>query len=125
MFAFTGIVALVLSITGLFSLVSLNIIKRMKEIGVRKVLGASIANITRIINTEFAIILFVAAILGSAMSFFAVEALMSGIWKYYQPATSTTFIVSVGTMFLISGAAIGYKVFSAASMNPVKTLRDE
>lgn len=125
MFAFMGVVALVLSVTGLFSLVSLNIIKRMKEIGVRKVLGASIANITRIINTEFAIILFIAAVLGSVMSFFAVEALMSGIWKYYQPATSTTFIVSVGMMFFISAAAIGYKVFSAASMNPVKTLRDE
>ena len=125
MFAFMGIVALILSVTGLFTLVSLNIIKRMKEIGVRKVLGASIANITRIINTEFMIILFISAILGSAMSYFAVQALMGSIWKYYQATTSLTFIVSVGLMFILSALAIGYKVFSAASVNPVKTLRDE
>jgi putative ABC transport system permease protein len=125
MFAFMGVIALVLSVTGLFTLVSLNIIKRMKEIGVRKVLGASIANITRIINTEFMIILFISAVLGSAMSYFAVDALMSSIWKYYQPAGSVTFFVSVLMMFVISAMAIGYKVFSAASMNPVNTLRDE
>jgi putative ABC transport system permease protein len=125
MFAFMGLVALVLSATGLFTLVSLNIIKKMKEIGVRKVLGASIANITRIIITEFVIILLISAILGSVLSYYAVEALMGSIWKYYKPAGTSTFALSVFTMFAISGIAIGYKVFSAASMNPVNTLRDE
>jgi putative ABC transport system permease protein len=124
-FGFMGLIALILSVTGLFTLVSLNIIKKMKEIGVRKVLGASIANITRIINTEFVIILLISALLGSVMSYFAVEALMSSIWKYYQPASGATFAVSVTVMFILSGLAIGYKVFSAASMNPVNTLRNE
>jgi ABC-type antimicrobial peptide transport system permease subunit len=125
MFVFLGVVALVLSATGLFTLVSLNIIKKMKEIGVRKVLGASIANISRIINTEFAIILFVSAIIGSVLSHFAVDAFMGSIWRYYQSTTVITLILSVLVMFAISGAAIGYKVFAAASMNPVSTLRDE
>jgi putative ABC transport system permease protein len=125
MFAFLGVVALVLSATGLFTLVSLNIIKRMKEIGVRKVLGASIANITRIINTQFVIMLVIASVLGSVGAYFAVDLLMSGIWKYYQGTTSTTLVVSVLLMFFISAIAIGYKVFSAASMNPVNTLRTE
>jgi putative ABC transport system permease protein len=125
MFAFMGLIALVLSVTGLFTLVSLNIIKKMKEIGVRKVLGASIANITRIINTEFVIILAISAILGTLASYWTVETLMSGIWKYYRSATATTFLISVAVMFLISGGAIAYKVYTAASMNPVKTLRDE
>ncbi len=125
MFVFLGIVALILSATGLFTLVSLNIIKRMKEIGVRKVLGASIANITRIINTEFAVILLIASILGSLASYFLVDILMDSIWDYYQSTTSITFAVSVFLMFTVSAVAIGYKVFSAASMNPVNTLRDE
>lgn len=125
MFVFLGLVALILSVTGLFTLVSLNIIKRMKEIGVRKVLGASIGNITRIINVEFVVILSVAALLGSALSYYAVDALMDSIWDYYQPTSTTTFIWSVTTMFGASAIAIGYKVFSAASMNPVKTLRVE
>jgi ABC-type antimicrobial peptide transport system permease subunit len=125
MFAFLGIVALLLSATGLFTLVSLNIIKKMKEIGVRKVLGASIANITRIINTEFIVILMIASVLGCALSMFAVDALMGSIWKYYQSTTTSTFAVSIILMFAISVIAIGYKVFSAASMNPVNTLRNE
>ncbi|MEX1240877.1 MAG: ABC transporter permease [Cyclobacteriaceae bacterium] len=125
MFAFMGVIALILSVTGLFTLVSLNIIKKMKEIGVRKVLGASIANITRIINTEFIVILFFSSLLGSLMSYYAVEALMGSIWDYYQSATTATFLLSIVLMFFLSGITIGYKVFSAASMNPVNTLRDE
>ncbi len=125
MFAFLGIIALVLSATGLFTLVSLNIIKKMKEIGVRKVLGASIGNITRIINTEFVIILFIASLVGSALSYFAVDALMDSIWDYYQPTTQIAMIFSILVMFVVSAVAIGYKVLTAASMNPVSTLRDE
>jgi ABC-type antimicrobial peptide transport system permease subunit len=125
MFVFLGLVALILSATGLFTLVSLNIIKKMKEIGVRKVLGASISNITRIINTEFVIILLIAAVLGCALGYLAVDALMGSIWRYYQSTTSITFVVSISVMFFISAVAIGYKVFTAASMNPVNTLRDE
>ena len=125
MFAFLGIIAMMLSATGLFTLISLNIIKRMKEIGVRKVLGASIANITRIINTEFFVILVVASLLGSAASYFAVDALMGSIWKYYQASNALSFVLSIMLMFIISAVAIGYKVFSAASMNPVNTLRNE
>lgn len=125
MFAFLGIIALILSATGLFTLVSLNIIKKMKEIGVRKVLGASMGNITRIINTEFVVILLIASVLGSALSYFAVDALMDSIWDYYQSTTETAFIFSVLVMFVVSAVTIGYKVFTAASMNPVSTLRDE
>jgi ABC-type antimicrobial peptide transport system permease subunit len=97
----------------------------MKEIGVRKVLGASIGNITRIINTEFIIILIIASLIGSGLSYLAVDALMGSIWEYYQSATTTTFVISVVVMFGISVFAIGYKVFTAASMNPVSTLRTE
>jgi hypothetical protein len=125
MYAFLGIVALWLSATGLFTLVSLNIIKRMKEIGVRKVLGASIGNIARIINTEFVIILGIAAIFGSVSGYFATDMLMSTIWTYYQAATINTFMIAVLLMLAISALAIGYKVYKAADMNPVNTLRDE
>ena len=124
-FAFMGIVALMLSATGLYTLVSLNIIKRMKEIGVRKVHGASVSNITRIINTEFVIMLIISSVFGSVLSYFSVAGLMDGIWDYYLPATNATFAISIFLLFFISGLTIGYKVFSAASMNPVNTLRTE
>jgi ABC-type antimicrobial peptide transport system permease subunit len=125
MFSFLGLVAMMLSATGLFTLVSLNIIKRMKEIGVRKVLGASIPNIAKIINLEFVVILTIASMAGSYLSYLLVNMLMSSIWRYYQPANAFTFIASVFLLFCISGFTIGYKVYSAASANPVNTLRDE
>ena len=125
MFTFLGVIAMMLSATGLFTLVSLNIIKRMKEIGVRKVLGASVSNITRIVNTEFVIILAIASGLGSWASFTYANLLMGSIWRYYQGVNSLTFIVSVGLLFIISLITIGYKVFNVAMMNPVNSLRDE
>jgi len=125
MFVFLGIIALMLSATGLFTLVSLNIIKRMKEIGVRKVLGASVGNIARVINTEFVVILLIASVLGSYAGSLLSEMLMDSIWDFYQAATSFTFIISASILFAISALTIGFKIYSTATMNPTKTLRDE
>lgn len=125
MFVFLGIVALLLSATGLFTLVSLNIIKKMKEIGVRKVLGASVSNITRVVNMEFMIILLASAAIGCLASYFLVDMMMDSIWDYYESTGAVTFIVSVSLMLGVSALTIGSKVLSAARMNPVNTLRDE
>lgn len=125
MFGFMGVITLLLSATGLYTLVSLNIIKRMKEIGVRKVLGASVANITRIVNTEFVIILTLASVLGSWAGYVQSDMIMGSIWKYYQSPNSFTFIISVSMLFIISFLAIGYKVLKAATMNPVDSLKEE
>lgn len=125
MYGFLGLIALVLSATGLFTLVSLNIIKRMKEIGVRKVLGASMVNITRILNTEFFIILSLACLLGSIASFNWCNIIMATIWKYYQGVNILTFTMATTLLFVVSFLVIGYNVLTVATMNPVKTLRDE
>lgn len=125
MFSFMGVITLLLSATGLFTLVSLNIIKRMKEIGVRKVLGASVANITRIVNTEFVIILALASGLGAWGGYIQSDMIMGSIWRYYQGPTVFTFVIAVSLLFVISFAAIGYKVYKAATMNPVDSLKEE
>jgi ABC-type antimicrobial peptide transport system permease subunit len=125
MFAFMGIVTMLLSATGLYTLLSLNIIKRMKEIGLRKVLGASVANIARIVNTEFVIILALASGLGSWAGYLQSDMIMGSIWRYYQSPNSNTFVISISLLFSISILAIGYKVFKAATMNPVESLKDE
>jgi putative ABC transport system permease protein len=125
MFVFLGIVAMMLSATGLFTLVSLNIIKKMKEIGVRKVLGASVPDIARKINVEFFVILSIASLIGCAAGYYTVDALMSTIWDYYQPASAFTFVISVTLLVAISALTVGAKVFKAASVNPVNILRDE
>ncbi len=120
-----GVVALILSAIGLFSLVSLNIIKKMKEIGVRKVLGASIGNIVKNISKEFVIILSIASVLGSLGGYLMADMLMASIWTYYVPIEAAAFGVSIFILFLVSGITIGGKVIKAASINPAYTLRDE
>jgi ABC-type antimicrobial peptide transport system permease subunit len=114
-----------LSATGLFTLVSLNIIKKMKEIGVRKVLGASTGNITRVINTEFVIILVVACGLGGPLGWFMAGALMDSIWDYYQAVTMKSILISSVILFVASAISIGYKVFNTTKLNPANVLRTE
>ncbi|MDL5049378.1 ABC transporter permease [Oscillatoria amoena NRMC-F 0135] len=125
MFIFLGIVAVLLSVTGLFTLVSLNIIKKMKEIGVRKVLGASIANISRVINTEFVVILLVACVLGAVGGAWMSKMLMDSIWDFYQKATITTMVISSLIILSASFLTVALKTYTTAKMNPVNVLRDE
>ncbi|SHH31503.1 ABC-type antimicrobial peptide transport system, permease component [Chryseolinea serpens] len=124
-YAFLGAIAMLFSATGLYTLVSLNMIRRMKEIGIRKIVGASVSSIMRTVNREFIIILTLASVVGSWAGFNWCNTIMSTIWKYYQGVNVWTFVISVGLLFVISIGTIGYKVFSVATMNPVKSLRDE
>jgi ABC-type antimicrobial peptide transport system permease subunit len=125
MFIFLGAVAMMLSVTGLFTMVSLNIIKKMKEIGVRKVMGASIANISRIINTEFAIVLGVACLLGAAGGIWMSEMLMDSIWDFYQKVTVLTLALSCLLLLAASALTVGFKTYNTARVNPARVLRDE
>ena len=125
MFGFLGFFAALMTAIGLYTLVSLNIVKKMKEIGVRKVLGASAANIAGVINREFLMVLAVASVIGGALGFLGADWLMDAIWEYYLKMNVTTLVLSVFALLLVALLAAGYKTFSTAMLNPTKTLRDE
>ena len=124
LFIFLGIVAALLSVIGLFSLVSLNLMKRMKEIGIRKVFGASVDSITLRVSKEFIIILLISSILGSVMAYYLTDLLMDSIWTYYIPLNPLPFIVSIALLLLASAITISGKVYKAATANPASILRD-
>ncbi len=125
MFGFLGFFAALMTGIGLYTLVSLNIVKKMKEIGVRKVLGASLTNIATVINYEFIINLGIATVIGGSLGYFAANALMDSIWEYYAKLDVVSLSASVLAMIVIAILAVGYKTVSTASLNPTKTLRDE
>ncbi len=125
MFAFLGFFAALMSAVGLYTLVSLNILKKMKEIGVRKVLGASLVNIVGVINYEFAVILSVAGVAGGVLGYFAADSLMDSLWEYYLKMNVFILGSSVLAMFVLAMLTVGFKTVSTASLNPTKTLRDE
>ncbi|MBL0739806.1 ABC transporter permease [Chryseolinea lacunae] len=124
-YSFLGALAMLLSATGLYTLVSLNLIKRMKEMGIRKIVGASVGSIMCTVNMEFIIVLSVASVVGAWAGFTWCNTIMGTIWKYYQGVNGLTFLVSIGILFAVALVTIGYKVFDVATMNPVKSLRDE
>jgi ABC-type antimicrobial peptide transport system permease subunit len=125
MFSFLGLVALMLSVTGLFTLVSLNIIKKMKEIGVRKVLGASTWNITAIVNREFVVILWIASVGGGFLGYWLSSIFMESIWDYYQTVSIRSMIIAAAILIVASVLSIGYKLFKTTRLNPALVLRDE
>lgn len=125
MFVFLGAVALLLSATGLFAMVSLNIVRKMKEIGVRKVLGASAFNLSKVINLEFVIILLIASILGGYAGGWMAGMLMDSIWDYFQKVTVITMTTGGMIMLITCALTIAYKVIKTIRLNPSHVLRSE
>ena len=124
-FLFLAIVSVILSLVGLYTLVSLNIIKKTKEIGIRKVLGASIMNLTKLINRDFAIILLIASVIGSALGYYLSDMLLASIWTIYLDTSVLSFVIPVVFIFLVSVFTLSGKVYKAATRNPVDSIKYE
>ncbi len=122
---FVVIISVLLSGIGLYTLVSLNIIKRIKEIGIRKVLGASVLNIIGILNRNFTGLLFIGAIVGSISGYFVLDWLLSIIYAYRLPIDLWPMVFSIMLLVVIAAATVGSKVYNAASINPIDHLRNE
>ena len=114
-----------MSSIGLFTLVSLSILRRIKELGVRKVLGASIANLATLINREFVVILLTAAALGAVGGYYLTEILLSSIYADYVQINWISVMLPVILMMLVAATTISGKVYRAATRNPVESLRYE
>ncbi len=125
MFTFLGFLALILSSIGLYTLVSLNILKRIKEIGVRKVLGATINQILVLMNRQFFWLLLIATAIGSALSYLAIDALMASIFSVYQAITYFTILAPFIGLLVIAVLIASARIFTTAVRNPVESLRYE
>ena len=125
LFTFLGILALILSSVGLFTLVSLNVITRIKEIGIRKVLGARVRGIVNLLNRPFIVIILISAVVGSVSAYFLMELLLSSIFHYYQAVTIISMFIPLVILSVISLSTSTGRVLIAARRNPVESLRYE
>lgn len=125
MFRFLGVLALALSCIGLYTLVSLNIIKRIKEIGVRKVLGATVNQLVVLINLQFFWLLIIAAVLGAVASYFAIDLLMASIFSVYKTMSVATALFPMLFLLVVAIGIASGRIFKSAVQNPVKSLRYE
>jgi len=123
---FLAIVTLLLSASGLFAQISLNIDHRSKEIGIRKVLGASILQIIGLVNQQFIRILLIAFVIGSALGYlFTSKFIFQFIYKYHADAGLAPYIGTFLIVLFCCAVIIGTKVLRAATTNPIKRLRVE
>lgn len=123
--SFIAIVSVLISALGLYSLIALRAQKRMKEFGIRKVLGASRSHIGKLLSKEILIILVVSIIVASVVGHFILSMLLDVIFAYHILLHWTHFIWPVVILFLIVITAVGYKIFETARANPVSQLRSE
>ncbi|MEO6731410.1 MAG: ABC transporter permease [Ferruginibacter sp.] len=121
---FLAAIIILLSASGLFALVSLNILRRNQEIGVRKVLGATITSIMGLIAKDFMYILMIAFIIGSALGYLLVNKLIFNfVYVYHADVGLDAFAGTLLIILLSCCITVGIKVFKAANSNPVAVLK--
>jgi putative ABC transport system permease protein len=115
---------IIIVLTGVFGLVSLNVSKRIKEIGIRKVLGASVSNILSLISREYAILMLVAAVVATPLAYLAADYWLNN-FAYHIDVKWWIFVIPVGTLFMITILVVCIQSLGTALSNPVKSLRYE
>ncbi len=116
--------AIIIAGLGLFGLASYVTTQKTKEIGIRKVLGASVPKIILLLNREFLIKVLVANILAWPVAYFAMNKWLQN-FAYKAGISFWAFVASAALAFVISLLTVSYQTIRAANTNPVNSLRYE
>jgi ABC-type antimicrobial peptide transport system permease subunit len=116
--------AILISCLGLFGLASFVAEQRTKEIGIRKVLGASVANLWRMLSKDFVLLVIISCLIAIPAAYYFLE---SWLKKYeYRTEISWWIFMMAGTgALVITLLTVSYQAIKAALMNPVNSLRSE
>ncbi len=120
---FSGI-AILIGCLGLYGLVSFMANQKMKEIGIRKVLGATIPQILRLFSKELLILIAVAFLVATPVSYYFMKDWLAD-FEYSINMSVWVFVIAIGFTMLIGMVTTGVKSYSAAISNPVDSLRSE
>jgi len=120
---FAGI-AILISCLGLFGLATYTAQVKIKEIGIRKVLGASVANITTMLSKDFLGLVLISLLVASPVAWYLMTKWLQN-YTYRTNISWWEFALAGTATILTAFATISYQAIKAALMNPVKTLRSE
>ena len=118
------VLAIIVSCLGLIGLSSYTAMQRTKEIGIRKVLGASLVNIVSILSVDFVRLVCIAAILSLPIAYISMQNWLQS-YAYRITPGWVQFILPLAIVIVIAGITISFQVVKAAMTNPSETLKYE
>jgi ABC-type antimicrobial peptide transport system permease subunit len=123
-FIYAAIIAITLSCMGLFALAVLLIMQRTREIGIRKVMGASAGNILELITFDFVKLIFIAMIIATPLAYYFMNNWLKGF--AFGVKLEWWWLLSAGLLALtVALCTIGYQSLKAAFMNPSTSLKSD
>ncbi|HEX6223089.1 MAG TPA: FtsX-like permease family protein, partial [Chryseolinea sp.] len=123
-FSVLTIGAIYIACSGLFAIATFFIKRRTKEIGIRKVMGASVAQITWLVSAEFLSIVLLANIIAWPLAWFGMDTWLNG-FAYRISIGAPSFLIAGGLAILMAALTIGFQSIKSAFANPVDSLRNE
>jgi putative ABC transport system permease protein len=120
---FSGL-AIFIACLGLFALAAFTVEQRTKEIGMRKVLGASVGSLSMTLTKEFIVLVFIAFVPATALGWWVSSQWLSG-FAYRVEISPFIFLIACVSAITIAWLTVGYQSIKAARANPVDSLRHE
>jgi len=108
----------------LYGLVSFMAVQRIKEVGIRKTLGASVGNIVYLFSKEFTVLIVIAFAMSAPVGYYFMHEWLQD-FNYRITIGPDIFILAMIMSVIIAWLTVGYKAVKAALTNPVKSLRSE
>lgn len=118
------LISLVMACLGLFALVSFSLKLRTKEIGIRKVLGASVTRIAGMVSGEFLGLVVISGFVASPISYFLIKQWLNR-FAYHATVGVGVVLVSVSATLVVAALTISVRTIRSAKINPVQSLRSE
>lgn len=120
---FAGL-TIIISCLGLFGLAAYMAQNRIKEIGVRKILGASVVGVTTLLSKDFLKLVMISFVIASPIAWFAMNKWLEG-YNYRISISIWVFVIAGLLTIIISIITVSFQAIKAALANPVKSLRSE
>ncbi len=116
--------AIFIACLGLFGLAAFTGEQKTKEIGIRKVMGASSTNIMYIISRDFALLVIIASLIASPLAYYTMNKWLEG-FEYKSELNAILFIISSVAALIVALITISFHTYKAANLNPADSLRNE